>query len=502
MHPFVSPGVYTREIDLSLYAPLLSTSIFGLVGTASSGPVNKRTFISTPEQFLRIFGNPSTAHYATFAAIQFLRRGRQLWYVRVESSTSPAVKASVVLTDDSLVDTNRVDAKYPGTRFNGLQVTATTATKGSGFYKLVVKDVKGRTLEIWDNLTDDTAPAIISDNSEFITIVDIADSSNNPTLGTYTLVSGDDGTTSIADSDFVGVISGQNATGLQLLKNPEEVDVNMIAIPGRSSGSIQNNLLLVAVDRSDCLAILDPPFGLSVQGVVDYHNGTGSYSGQHQAFDSSYGALYWPWIRVLDPFSGLEVWLPPSGFVAGTYAYNDLVAEPWFAPAGFNRGRILEALTLEMSPSLGDRDLLYSGGNAVNPIVNFTPEGVTIWGQRTLQRTPTSLDRVNVRRLLLSIRKLAATTARSIVFEPNDKFTWNRFTAAMIDIVEPVKSRRGVYDYRVICDETTNPPSQIDQGVMRGRIMIKPTKAAEIIVIDFEILNTGTKFEEIATSVV
>jgi uncharacterized protein len=249
--------------------------------------------------------------------------------------------------------------------------------------------------------------------------------------------------------------------------------------------------MAVCAQRGDAMCIVDPPFGLNVDEVIDWHNGVG-YG--HAAFNSSFGALYWPWIKVLDPYNRKKVWLPPSGFVLGQIAYTDNVTQPWFAPAGLNRGHIIQALEIEYSPTLGERDFLYGNGNAVNPIVNFTRLGIHIWGNRTLQRKPTALDRVNVRRMVLYAEKVISTSIKFLVFEPNDEITWKRF----IDLVDPtmefIRATRGLYDFRVICDESTNPPSQIDQNTMLGKVLVKPTKSAEVIIVDFTLLSTGAEF--------
>jgi len=254
-----------------------------------------------------------------------------------------------------------------------------------------------------------------------------------------------------------------------------------------------NEMIATARGRADTLALVDSPFGLDVGGVVDWHNGEG-YG--HDAFNDSFGALYWPWVKVYDAYNKKEAFMPPSGFVTAQMAYNDYVADPWFAAAGFSRGLIRAGVELEMSPDLGQRDALYGDGNAVNPIVNFTREGITIWGDRTLQRRPTALDRVNVRRMLLYVEKVIATSVRYLVFEPNDPTTWRRFVGLVTPSLEFVKARRGLYDYRVICDETTNPAYLIDQNHMNGRLLLKPTKNAEVITIDFVVLSTGAKFSE------
>jgi hypothetical protein len=200
---------------------------------------------------------------------------------------------------------------------------------------------------------------------------------------------------------------------------------------------------------------------------------------------------------VFDAFNDQYIWTPPSGHVAGVYAYTDQVADSWWAPAGLNRGLLPAIVELEFPADLGERDLMYGNQNAINPIVKFNKDGIVIWGQRTLQRKPSALDRVNVRRLILYIRKVLATSVKYFVFEPNDSFTWRQFVGVVDPFLQMIKDRRGLYDFRVVCDETTNTPALIDRGIMRSIVFLKPTKAAEFIQVDLTLTTTGASFEEL-----
>jgi hypothetical protein len=229
---------------------------------------------------------------------------------------------------------------------------------------------------------------------------------------------------------------------------------------------------------------------MSAQDIMDWHNGEYP-GGPETSLNSSYAALYWPWIKIYDQYSDKKRWVPTSGFIAGQYAYNDFVSETWYAPAGLNRGRLDLALETEYKPSLGERDAMYGNGNAVNPIVDFRQQGVTIWGQRTLQRKPSALDRVNVRRLLLYLRKVVATTSIFFVFEPNDKITWNAWKTTTMPLLQAVKRRRGVESFRVQMDESTVTDLAKSQNRMPGKIFVVPTKSAEMIEITFVINRSG-----------
>jgi phage tail sheath protein FI len=177
-------------------------------------------------------------------------------------------------------------------------------------------------------------------------------------------------------------------------------------------------------------------------------------------------------------------------------ADTDQNDEVWFAFAGLLRGRLLGALDVEYSPVQGERDYMYSGGNAVNPIVSFPVDGICLFGQRTLQRASTALDRINVRRMLLYARKVIASAVRYLVFEPNDLMTWIRFVDLVSPYLRSIKARRGLEDFRVVCDETTNTPDRINNNDMVGKLFLKPTKTAEMIELEFTLLPTGATFEE------
>lgn len=239
---------------------------------------------------------------------------------------------------------------------------------------------------------------------------------------------------------------------------------------------------------------------------MNWHNGLrGEDYDPTFALDSSYAALFWPWCQINDSYnsvntplgvSGQKLYLPPSAFAAEAIAFTDYVSDPWFAPAGLSRGRITGITKVQYTPNQGDRDILYSEGNAVNSIATFSQTGVAIWGQRTLQRTPTALDRINVRRLMIYLREQIRAASLRLVFEPNTPSMWRRFTGIVEPFLRSVKNRQGVIDYKIVMDSSTNPPEVVEQNMARGIIYIKPTKTAEIIVLDFVVTNQSSNFDE------
>jgi phage tail sheath protein FI len=170
-------------------------------------------------------------------------------------------------------------------------------------------------------------------------------------------------------------------------------------------------------------------------------------------------------------------------------AYTDGVAESWIAPAGFVRGRLTKPTEVEVKLNQGDRDSLYSGGNVINPIVSFPQQGITIFGQRTAQRTPSALDRINVRRLMIYIRKVILASTQRFVFEPNDEFTWAQIEASINPLLDDIRRRRGITEFRVVCDETVNTPIRVDRNELWTRVLVKPTKTAEILIFEINLTN-------------
>lgn len=510
----VSPGIVINEFDFSQFAERISTATIGMVGGASKGPVNTLTTITSEMQLIETFGKPLTgaaAQYLVHAGIQYLRFGNQLRIVRTSSvNGTTTVSASVNLTEAS-ANTVRLTAITPGTWGNNLSVTVEAGT-ASGTFRLRILD-EGIEREVHDNLKQGSANASdvdfvttrIAGTSTLVTATDEVASSNNPetTNSPVSFLNGDDGLTgapSLVASDLIGTVASSIRTGLKIFDDPDSVDINLLAVPGANditadtSRSVAAEMIRICENRGDCLALIDPPFGLTVSGVRDFANAISAFSGT--SFNSSYAALYWPWIKYTDSHNSAEVWTPPSGWIGGVMAFNDSVADAWAAPAGPNRGLLKSALGIEISPNLGERDQLYGPGQVVNPIVNFAREGITVWGQKTTQRQASSLNRVNVRRMLLTAEKVIATSVRFLIFEPNEAFTWRRFKGLVQPVLDNIKAKRGLTDFRVIMDESTNPPAQIDRNEMRGLILLKPTRTAEIITIDFTLLASGAKFEE------
>jgi hypothetical protein len=292
----------------------------------------------------------------------------------------------------------------------------------------------------------------------------------------------------ISNTDSQGLTSVCYTNMINLLSNRDSYQFNIISTPGlcyNFSSNTSNMDLIIsnAQDRGDNIYILD---------LTEYGQATATVTSKAAAINSSYAAAYWPWVQVFDA-TGQRVWVPASTMIAGVYAYNDSVSEPWFAPAGINRGGISTVLSAERMLSSTQRDTLYT--KKVNPIATFpgTP-GVVVFGQKTLQTRSSALDRVNVRRLLIAVKSYISQVANTLVFEQNTAATRNNFLAQVNPYLESVQQRQGLYAFKVIMDDTNNTPTVIDQNQMVGQIYLQPTKTAEFIYLNFNITPTGATF--------
>lgn len=486
MSIFLSPGVKTREIDFSTYVGQISSCIVGMVGGARKGPFNTPILCTSPSDFVDKFGEPTSEDFGPISALMFLLQGNQLWYTRVGEDS--ASKATISFGNLSIT------AKEEGTYGNSISIKIQDYDLGEGTFRLTVF-LNGRSMEEFSASLDPSADNYIEKLESYWVEFELDEEEEEESLDisvdTKNLEGGHDGLP-ISASKIVAA-----GEGLNTLSNPEDVDINVICAPGRYEDVVVNHLLNIAQSRADCIALIDPPQGLSAQDAVAYHNG--DLEGENYpkaALNSSYGALYYPWVKVQNIYSGQREWIPPSGLIAGVFAYNDREGQPWFAPAGLSRGFIFPALELERNLDEGERDLLYGNQNAINPIVNYKRQGIVVWGQRTLQRKPSATDRVNVRRLVLLVRKSIAISTAYMVFEQNDPLTWRRWTGMVTPFLESIKQSRGLYDYRIVMDESTVTPFHIDRNEMPGKIFLQPTKTAEFISIDFILTSTGASFDE------
>jgi len=315
--------------------------------------------------------------------------------------------------------------------------------------------------------------------------------------GAFGTATGNPFTSSLLDSSakFYDKIDATNTQGLyasdyinmyNLLNNKDDYQFNILFTPGLYRFDYTNAISTIITNtqnRGDNIYVTDlVPYGSSVTTVT----------AQAAAINSSYATAYWPWCQVSDPATGNLVWVPASTVIAGVYAYNDSVSEPWFAPAGINRGGLGNVVRTEQKLPQSYRDSLYQG--KVNPIATFPGQGVVVYGQKTLQTQASALDRVNVRRLLIALKSYISQVANTLVFEQNTIATRNNFLAQVNPYLENVQQRQGLYAFKVVMDSTNNTADVIDRNELVGQIYLQPTKTAEFIYLDFNITPTGASF--------
>jgi hypothetical protein len=293
----------------------------------------------------------------------------------------------------------------------------------------------------------------------------------------------------VASTNTQGLIGSDYTNMLNLLGNVDDYKYNVLLTPGlfANTATIGSSQVTTAINntmnRGDAIYVVDlVPFSSSINDVTTAANNK----------NTSYAAAYWPWVQTIDPDSAQLIWVPASTMVGGVYAYNDNVSEPWFAPAGINRGGLGTVVRAEKKLSQGNRDTLYQ--NKVNPIATFPGTGVVVYGQKTLQTKASALDRVNVRRLLIQLKGYISQVAQNLVFEQNSIATRNQFLSQVNPYLESVQQRQGLYAFKVIMDDSNNTADVIDRNQMVGQIYIQPTRTAEFIYLDFNILPTGAVF--------
>jgi hypothetical protein len=549
----VSPGIVVNEVDLTTIVPSVAVSVGAIAGPFNWGPVNEIVTISNEVELVNRFGEPDTdvAEY-WFSASNFLAYSNNLKVVRAANTTSTLNATSagggVLIENEYDYEYNHSTgantygvfaAKYPGDKGNTLRVELADANTFSGWtYSGYFTDtpatsdyVSGRGgandeihVVVIDTLGNFSSSAnTVLERFSFVSKASDAqsfDGSSNyyknvintkskyiwwlshPSAGTnwgntsanttftqlstvYTsqLASGADGTMSDAD-----VISAFDVMG-----DVESTDISLI-ISGPATTTIATHLVSnIAEVRKDCVVFISPE-------KADVVNNVGSEETDILTFrntlpSTSYGVMDCNWKYQYDKYNDVYRWIPLNGDIAGLCARTDYTNDPWFSPAGLNRGNIKNVIKLAWNPTKANRDNLYLKG--INPVVSFPGEGTILYGDKTLLARPSAFDRINVRRLFIVLEKSVAKAARSTLFEFNDQFTRAQF----INLVEPylrdVKGRRGIYDFRVVCDTTNNTPEVIDRNEFVGDIYLKPARSINYIQLNFIATRTGVSFDEI-----
>ena len=290
----------------------------------------------------------------------------------------------------------------------------------------------------------------------------------------------------INSTNTQGLLGSDYTNAIALLANQDDYQYNVISAPGLTNQSYATQITSISnntIARGDAIFVMD---------LVDYNQPINTVTAQASGLDTSYAAAYWPWVQTVDPNTAQLVYVPASTMIPGVYAFTDASSDPWFAPAGITRGGLGQVVRAERKLTSTNRDTLYEGN--VNPIATFPQTGVVVFGQKTLQKAATALDRVNVRRLLIALKDFISQIADNLVFEQNTIATRQNFLTQVNPYLESVQQRQGLFAFKVVMDESNNTPDVIDRNELIGQIFLQPTRTAEFIMLDFNVLPTGATF--------
>jgi len=577
----ISPGVLTRENDLSQITQLPVSVGLALVGPTVKGLPNIPTVVTSYSDYINRFGGAFVSGGASYEFLTsvtaynyFQQGGTSILVTRVTSGSFTPASASVLVSGSSLsVPTASfvLETLNVGTMTNNTSSILSNGALSSGSLENIKWEVRNINasngtftllvhrgddntntpviLETFTNVSlDPNSPnyiaAVVGDqsktvqydadmggfyikisgdyvnNSRYLRVKSV----NKPTPnyfnnaggvavdlttglsysaslplagsgsygGSFTGAAGNDipfiGATLFENIDTVsqGLIGNNYATASNILSNKDEYDYELLVTPGLTKANHSNavaDFISNAESRGDYFYITD---------LVKYNSTTLTPVTQASTLDTNYAGAYWPWVQVVSQETGKLVWVPASTIMAGVYAFNDSVSAEWFAPAGLNRGGLGGVIQAERKLSPSNRDSLYAG--KVNPIATFPNVGVTAFGQKTLQQKASALDRINVRRLLISLKRYIGNVGKTLVFEQNTTVTRNRFLSQVTPYLESVQQRQGLFAFRVVMDDTNNTPDVIDRNQLVGQIYLQPTRTAEFILLDFNVLPTGVEF--------
>lgn len=452
----------------------------------------------------------SVSSYVTASGGTFASTGASSLYLLAETVYKGSGYALSSLRDGSIVGLSvEVDSKSfrdkltvnsDGAERESFLVELTPSSPASVEYLLNVDDANNTSDYINAQLKASGADFTANDNPADLISMSRSVSYGGSTVysaprfvklveGTYNVTGGHSGysTSEFGDTNDKTALIGTSTakTGLYALDD-DSLNISIALIPGITSQNVQNALITLAEETKKFISIVAPPYGLdTVQDACDWINGRGD--SRTAAINSSYAAVYWPWVQVFNTFAGADEWYDPSIFAARQYVYTDNVAEPWYAPAFYRRGRLTKPTDVEIRLSDGDKGVLYD--NNINPIAKENQYGITIIGQKTTQRSPTSLQSVNVRRLMIEIRKTLLILGKPFQGEPNDEFTWELVTDALEPFIDDLIRNRAITEGKVACDSSTNTPLRKDRKELWCSVTIKPTLAAETVVFEVNLTN-------------
>lgn len=539
----LSPSVQVTETDLTNIIPAVSTSTGALVGEFVWGPAVQITTIDSEDDLVTTFGKPTNLIYKDhMVGTSFLAYASNLKVVRaiddataLNSATEAAGMADGILVknrehyDSITMETAATDtvfvAKYPGVLGNSVGVAWADTAKFNDL------DTNSEPTWPWHDLFDsapgtDELHIVIYDGDGLITgtentaIERFAFVSTSPTAkyfdgtsafyktkintGSAWVWVGDVDAITGTSSDGILLVNGTNGdaindadrqAALTLFVDAEKVDISLIMAGGASTTTAKWIIDNVAEVRKDCIALVSP----QEEDVVNIFNTDDALanilSTRTTLGSSSYAVMDSAFKLMYDRYNDVNRWVPLNGDIAGLCARTDNEADPWFSPAGLNRGRIKNAIALSNDEPLAIRDELYKKG--VNPCIVFPVDGPVLFGDKTLLSKPSAFDRINVRRLFIVLEKAIATASKFMLFEQNDDFTRARFVNMVEPFLRDVEGRRGITDFRVVCDETNNTGQVIDSNQFVADIYLKPTRSINFIKLNFVAVRTGVDFNEI-----
>jgi hypothetical protein len=555
----VSPGVNVSEIDATTVVPSVSTSTGAIAGHFQWGPIDVARQVASEDELVRVFGGPDSNTALTFfTAASFLAYSNSLYVSRADSGNiNSAIALNVsagtftgnvkVKSEDSYFNNNftvsdanvAFVARYAGSLGNSLKIAWCANSNAAAFtgwtYAPFFDKAPGTSTFIANNFKSDANDemhiVVIDEDGLFTGVANtVLEKFANVSKATnavdesgssiyyrdvlfnksrYVYAYGQNNATWGVAANASFAYAGETSNGVSFIRGTEDtptdgnvqiayqqfssadnVDISLV-MTGAASSTLAANVISLAGGRKDCIAFLSPTLA-NVQAadpttaITNYRNALTSTS--FAVMDSNWKYMY-------DKYNDLYRWIPCNGDVAGLCAQTDRDRDPWFSPAGFNRGQLKNIVKLAFNPNQTQRDTLYKSG--VNPIVSFPGDGTVLFGDKTMQSKPSAFDRINVRRLFIVLEKAIAKAARASLFEFNDEFTRAQF----VNLVEPflrlVQGRRGIYDFRVVCDETNNTGEVIDRNEFVGDIYVKPAKSINYIQLNFVAVRTGVAFDEI-----
>ena len=498
-----SPAVTVREIDLTGVVPSVTSTTGAFVGDFNWGPVNTPVLVGTESELASTFGSPlaGDAYAGDFLSVaHFLKYSSSAFVVRAPKSGSATAAASPF------------SAKYPGVLGNTLsadvcdastwetldsdgsvvsswtyQSLFSSAPEGDELHIVVLSG--SDVVDTFAYVSTDPYAKLDNGSTNFVTEVVTSgsswvDLSGVPSAGTYSLTGGLDGTTPSYVAAY-GVFGDKDTIQIDFLVPPAGGQGDAVAI--------QQELVSIAEARKDCIAVVSPAYSgtLTVDAMLAH---VASLSQ-----NSSYLVVDGNWLKVYDKFNDKYENIPAASSTAGIMAAGDVTDAPWFSPAGSRRGQYLGVTDILVNPSKTDRDRLYKAG--INPIVSFPGQGIMLYGDKTHMSRPSAFDRINVRRLFLVLERAISTAAENVMFELNDEFTRAEFANIVEPFLREVQGRRGITDFRLVCDETNNTPEVIDRNEFVASCFIKPARSINYVTLNFVAVRTGVEFEEVVGQV-